>query len=310
MLSKNVRDKLQWITMILSAVMVLMSGVLYMLRPLGYNNDAVYVYIRRTLIQLTDMIPFAMLVLFSVLRRQKKYRRCRWMVVSLLAARIAVDVLALICEYSDYVNNLAFTCLFDEYFITAIVLTVIFFLIAMMGSRGAYVFSAQVFLYLYAFGMIIMLFDDRYNALRAFWGIGYLLWFISVMLMNSALNEKNKYFPAVSGLFGKFLKLIGWTEEEADDRYSIANVIERESDLYVLIRAPGGDAVILRKDPRAEDWHNEYSVVVDDELIDSLLEEHIRMCREARADDDDEDDDEDGTPAERTESAASPDEKE
>lgn len=309
MLSQNVRDKLQWITMILSAVLILMSGALYMLRPLGYSNDAVYVYIRRTLIQLTDMIPFAMLVLFSVLRRQKKYRHCRWMVVSLLAARIAVDVLALICDYSDYVSNLAFTCLFDEFFVAAVAFTGILFLIAMMGSRESYAFSAQVFLYLYAFGMIVMLFDDVYNALRAFWGMGYLLWFVSVLLMNSSLTEKNKYFPAVSGMFGKILKKIGWTEEEDDDRFSIVNAIERESGLYVLIRAPGGDAVILRQDPQAEDWHNEYSVVVDDELIDSLLDEHIRMCKEARGNDDEEDED-DAAAAERTESAPSPDEEE
>jgi hypothetical protein len=67
--------------------------------------------------------------------------------------------------------------------------------------------------------------------------------------------------------------------------------------------------VILRQDPQAEDWHNEYSVGVDDGLIDSLLDEHIRMCKEVRGNDDEEDED-DAAAAERTESAPSPDEEE
>ncbi len=189
--------------------------ILYLLKPTYTDYSTAYIFIRKSIIQLVDSIPFILLIVFAILQKTERFRSARWIPVILAASRLFVNLISVIARECDYVSNLTFDMLLDDYiYITFLGL------IALMGSaaffsRFTYSLANVVFLFVYFFATFWTVVDDP-SVLRIAWGLASFLWYCAFWGFSTTIKKDNQFGTDDSNSFVGILKEL-FDEDEPDD---------------------------------------------------------------------------------------------
>lgn len=246
-------------------------------------------FIESTLCRIVDIVPFVLLLIFSIRQTQEEYRDCRSFPVAVLVSRCIVDIAALIFDAADVTSELTFDMTLEYSMIFLLIYLVGMTLAAAFLSRMSYLAVSGAYMVIYIFEIALTLGDRwNYSHRNLVWAAAYVMLHVSLIAAGRALNEGNRYFPKVrevlSGVLDEVINdsVSDETEGEPEEDYRICGTLQSTSDegkvqeRYILLRTPEEEMLILAK--RMDSGR--YEVVDDYEEEKEILAAYFRLYRQ------------------------------
>ena len=252
-------------------------------------------FIESTLCHIVDIVPFVLLLIFSIRQTQEEYRDCRSFPVAVLVSRCIVDIAGLIFDAADVTSELTFDMTLEYSTVFLLIYLVGMTLAAAFLSRISYLAVSGAYMVIYVFAIALTLGDRwNYSHRNLVWAAAYVLLHVSLIAAGRALNEGNRYFPKVrevlSGVLDEVINESVADDDDpenyAEEDYRICGTLHRSSDegkvqeRYILLQTPEEEMLILAK--RMDSGR--YEVVDDYEEEKEILAAYFRLYRQEPAD--------------------------
>ena len=179
---RTIMEKANLLFAIIAAVLILAVYFLSILQPVEPSYSLyidAYVLLRKTIMQAIDMLPFLLMLIFSIMQKKSRFRYARWMPAVVLFSRVFVDCVAEYAKCASGLEHLSFVTLFvealDGFFWIPIILHLVYLLVALSLSRWGYTLASISGLSLFmSVGIPVLSIDP--TAHNVVWFLAYLFW--------------------------------------------------------------------------------------------------------------------------------------
>lgn len=285
MKQRSILEKVQLAAAILSFTLITLLSFFFLDAVIYDARSMAEVWFARLTLFLIEFLPAALLLAFSLLRRNPAYAKARWMPVTLLVSRLLLETLAgLTGSFYEYSGLTFISSYLDEYSHIMFIILAVMLFFALFCARGTFLCISGWILFVTVCISPIIIDEMWGDLIGILWYISYLLWFLSLEFLAVNLTKQNRYIKGIGNILQKcwdnlwaLLEEIFSSDsdrEENDDNGAPSEENNYSIDTYirdylyrkdtVLLRTPWNDIVILEAD-----WDGSRYHIVDDE-------EHIR----------------------------------